>query len=48
MPSEFTLVKPVALPAQSGIATVYKSVNFADAFAVQLPSGTASDPDVLW
>ncbi|HVY23905.1 MAG TPA: DUF2867 domain-containing protein [Steroidobacteraceae bacterium] len=48
MPSEFTLVKPVALPTQSDIATVYKSVNFADAFAVQLPSGTASDPDVLW
>ncbi|MES1190466.1 MAG: DUF2867 domain-containing protein [Steroidobacter sp.] len=48
MPSEFTSVKPVALPTQSGIATVYKSVNFADAFAVQLPFGTTSDPDVLW
>ena len=48
MPSEFTLVKPVALPAQSSIATVYKSVNLADAYVVRLPSGTSGDPDVLW
>ncbi len=48
MLSEFTLVKPVALPTQSVVATVYKSVNLADAFTVQLPSGTTSDPDVLW
>ena len=48
MPSELTLVKPVALPAQSAVATIYESVNLADAFAVQLPLGTSSDPDVLW
>ncbi|HEX2585104.1 MAG TPA: DUF2867 domain-containing protein [Steroidobacteraceae bacterium] len=48
MTSDFTSVKPVALPAQSGIAKVYKSVNLADAFAVQLPAGTSGDPDVLW
>ena len=48
MPSEFTLVKPVALPAQSAVATVYESTNLADAFAIQLPFGTSSDPDVLW
>ena len=48
MPSEFTLVKPVALPAQSAVATVYESMNLADAFAIQLPFGTSSDPDVLW
>ena len=48
MPSEFTLVKPVALPAQSAVSTVYESVNLADAFAIQLPFGTSSDPDVLW
>ena len=48
MTSNFTSVKPVALPAQSGIAKVYKSVNLADAFAVQLPAGTSHDPDVLW
>ncbi len=48
MPSEFTLVKPVALPAQSAVATVYESMDLADAFAIQLPFGTSSDPDVLW
>ena len=48
MPSELTLVKPVALPAQSAVATVYESMNLADAFAIQLPFGTSSDPDVLW
>ena len=48
MPSELTLVKPVALPTQSAVATVYESMNLADAFAIQLPFGTSSDPDVLW
>src|SRR5579871_3748430 len=47
MPSEFTRVKPVALPAQSAVASVYDSTNLADAFAVQLPFGTSRDPDVL-
>ena len=48
MPSEFMLVKPVALPAQSAVATVYESMNLADAFAIQLPLGTSRDPEVLW
>lgn len=48
MPSEFTLVEPVALPAQSAVATIYETMNLADAFAIRLPSGTSSDPDVLW
>ena len=48
MPNEFTLVKPVALPEQSPVATVYDSTNLADAYAVRLPFGTSSDPDVLW
>ena len=48
MPSELTLVKPVALPAQSTVATLYASTNLADAFAVRLPLGTSADPDVLW
>jgi hypothetical protein len=47
MPREFTLVEPVALPAQSAVATVYESTNLADAFAVRLPAGTSGDPDVL-
>jgi hypothetical protein len=48
MSSPLTLVKPVALPAQSAVADLYESTNLADAFAVQLPLGTSSDPDVLW
>ena len=48
MPSELTLVKPVALPTQSPVAALYKSTNLADAFAIQLPLGTSADPDVLW
>jgi len=48
MPSELTLVTPVALPTQSAVATVYESMNLADAFAIQLPFGTSADPDVLW
>lgn len=48
MSSEFTRVEPVALPAQSSVATVYESTSLADAFAVRLPSGTSADPDVLW
>ena len=41
-------VRPVALPRQSAVATVYESTNLADAFAIQLPFGTSSDPEVLW
>ena len=48
MSSELTLVKPVALPTQSAVATVYESMDLADAFAIQLPFGTSSDPDILW
>ena len=48
MPSELTLVKQVALPAQSAVAAVYESTCLADAFAIQLPFGSSSDPEVLW
>jgi len=47
MPSKLTLVKQVALPSQSAVATAFKSVNLADAFAIQLPSDASKDPDVL-
>ena len=36
------------MPTQSAVATVYESTNLADAFAIQLPFGTSSDPEVLW
>ena len=48
MPGEFTHVAPVALPAQSPVATIYASTNLADAFAIRLPAGTSGDPEVLW
>jgi hypothetical protein len=48
MPSEFTLIEPVALPEQSSVTSLYDSTSLADAFAVRLPLGTAADPDVLW
>lgn len=44
---ESTFAKPVALPTQSGITSVYKSVHLADAFAIRLPSGVSHDPDLL-
>jgi len=47
MPSRLTLVKQVALPSQSAVATAFKSVNLADAYSIQLPSGIAKSPDVL-
>ena len=47
MPSEFTLVRPVALPSKSGIAHVYGSVNLADAFAIRLPLGASTGPNKL-
>lgn len=47
MPSKRTLVQQVAIPPQSAVATVFKSMNLADAFAIQLPSDASIDPDVL-
>jgi hypothetical protein len=48
MPSDILRVRSVAIPAQSAVARVYESTNLADAFAMQLPVGTSSDPEVLW
>lgn len=48
MPNDFTLVEPVAIPAQSSVASAYDTTNLADAFAVRLPFGTSGDPEVLW
>lgn len=48
MPSELTLVEAVSLPRQSSVSRLYASTSLADAFAVRLPSGTSTDPDVLW
>ncbi|MBC7957738.1 MAG: DUF2867 domain-containing protein [Cytophagales bacterium] len=47
MPSDFKTVKLVALPLHSAVTHFYKTVNLADAFAIQLPAGASKDPDVL-
>lgn len=47
MPSEFTTVTPVALPARSRIAHAYALVHLADAFSIRLPAGASGDPEVL-
>ncbi len=47
MPIDFTAATPVALPAQSGVSHVFKSVNLADAYAIRLPLGASRDPDLL-
>jgi hypothetical protein len=47
VPIELSFATPVALPAQSSITHLYRSVNLADAFAIGLPSGASADPDLL-
>lgn len=47
MSRQLQLVTPVMLPPQSGIARIYKSTNLADAFAIRLPEGASSDPELL-
>ena len=47
MPSELRLVRQVAIPSQSAIATAFKSTNLADAFSIQLPADASVDPEVL-
>ena len=39
--------RAVALPGGSRIATVYAQPNLADAYAMELPPGTARDPELL-
>ena len=47
MPHSPSHVIPVALPAQSAIASAYAPVHLADAFAVDLPPGASGDPELL-
>lgn len=42
-----SLATPVALPVQSGIGAIYPAPHLADAFAIALPAGTSTDPEVL-
>jgi len=47
MPREFELIVSVPVPSSSGITHLYTSMDLADAFAIRLPAGTSSDPDLL-
>ena len=38
---------PVALPPESGIANAYKTTNLADAYAIELPAGASTNPELL-
>ena len=40
-------VTPAAIPPQSGIGGVYKSLDLADAFAIPLPADAIADPELL-
>lgn len=42
-----SLATPVAMPAQSGINTIYPAPHLADAFAIALPAGASGDPETL-
>ena len=47
MPNEDRSVTPVEIPAESGIARIYKLANLADAYSIKLPIGTAASPELL-
>ena len=47
MPREFELIMSVPVPSRSGITHLYKSMDLADAFAIRLPAGTSTNPDLL-
>ena len=40
-------VRSVALPSGSAIARVWAALDYADAYAVELPAGASTDPEVL-
>ena len=40
-------ITPVALPAESGVSQLYKTTNLVDAYAIQLPNGTTTNPELL-
>jgi hypothetical protein len=47
MPDPSHRVTPVSLPPESGVAALYAAVDLADAYSIELPSGTSQDPEVL-
>jgi hypothetical protein len=47
MRHQYNLVKAVGLPTQSRLTPTYSCADFADAYAVQLPSDATTDPEQL-
>jgi len=47
MPNQRHRVTPVSLPPESRVTAMYATVNLADAYSMELPSGTSKDPEVL-
>jgi hypothetical protein len=40
-------VRPVSLPPESEVARAYASTNLADAYSIELPPGTSTNPELL-
>jgi hypothetical protein len=47
MTSQHHRATSVALPPESAIAKAYASTNLADAYAIELPIGASTDPELL-
>lgn len=47
MPHEFEPITSLPVPSRSGIALLYQSTNLADAFAIRLPKGASTNPELL-
>jgi Protein of unknown function (DUF2867) len=47
MPSKDCAVNAVAVPSESRVAQLYETTNLADAYAVRLPEGAITDPELL-
>jgi hypothetical protein len=40
-------VATISIPSESRVTNLYAAVNLADAYSIELPSGTSKDPEVL-
>ncbi len=47
MPTTYLSVTPVEIPAESAIARFYELTNLADAYSVNLPAGSITNPELL-
>ena len=47
MPSQYHCVSPAALPTESAIARAYESMHLVDAYSINLPISTTTNPELL-